>query len=276
MKAFQPKALHALLEELGVHAKKHLSQNFLIDGNIVNKIVATAGVSKEDLVIEIGPGPGALTEALLLAGAEVIAIEKDPLLGKALGRLPYPLLRILIEDICTVDIPGLLQKKKAKVVSNLPYHLTSPILGKLLPLHTHISTLTVMVQKEVAERLCAQAGTPNYSSLTLFANTFADLSYSFTVEPTCFFPRPKVRSAVIHFTLKPPPPLPHHFFPRVRAAFCKRRKMLKVSLKEFYPSESIEKALEMQGLNPLSRPEELNSTHWIKLITDLELTLGAT
>ncbi len=270
MKRCHAKTLRSFLDETGLHAKKGLSQNFLIDENIVRNIIKTAQVSEKDVVIEIGPGPGALTEALLDTGAQIIAIEKDKGFAQALKKIQHSRLTVIEEDILDSDIKALAQGKKVKIVSNLPYHLTSPILGMLLPLQEHIETLTIMVQKEVAERLCAKPGSSDYSSFTLFVSAYTNIKYCFTVQPTCFYPKPKIRSAVIQLTPTAPLPFPPHFFARVRAAFAKKRKMIKVSLKEWYPSDTIEQALRKLDLSPLARPETLDVHKWIPLISSLE------
>ncbi len=259
--SFKPSELMRLLGQLGITAQKKLSQNFLIDGNILRKILSAACVQKGDLVIEIGPGPGALTEALLQAGARVIAIEKDPVFASALHRLQTADQRLQVHAEDVLDFPftaHLEGKTGVKVVANLPYHLTTPIVERLILLHAHIDSLTVMVQKEVAERFAAKKKTPEYSSFTLFLQVYSTPRYCFTVEPTCFYPQPKVRSAVVQLSLHPPPLLPANFFRLTRTAFQKRRKMLRSSLKELYPSEILEQTLSQLGLNPQARPEDLS------------------
>jgi 16S rRNA (adenine1518-N6/adenine1519-N6)-dimethyltransferase len=240
----------------------------LIDANIVRKILQAAQVEKEDLVIEIGPGPGSLTEELLKVGCKVVAIEKDPLFAKALNRLNNGAcaLKVFEHDILTFPLEEFLKKelssgKKAKVISNLPYHITTPIITRLLPLSSLISSLTLMVQKEFAQRIAAKSGTTEYSSLSLFTQFYADPTYSFTVSPSCFFPKPNVFSAVVHLRVKEPP-LPHEkwpaFFRLTRRAFQTRRKMLRSSLKENYSAEALGKSFEECDISPQARPEELS------------------
>ncbi len=263
MNIFRPSELQAFLKERGLNAKKGLSQNFLIDGNIIQKIVDTAFVSSGDRVIEIGPGPGALTEALLKKGAFVTAIEMDALFAKELHRLQVPdrRLEIICSDILKFPLADFLQKHpgKYKVVANLPYHITTPILTFLLPLYQDIESLTIMVQKEFADRMIAEKRTPEYSSLTLFLQFYANIDKSFTVSPNCFYPRPKVHSSVVHCKLHPPLLKTHSdaFFLLTRTAFGKRRKMLRASLKDLYPIEKIEQALVKLGYPNTARPEEL-------------------
>lgn len=274
MKISNPKELKRFLDEYGLTAKKSASQNFLIDGNIVRKIVAEAHLSPDDVVVEIGPGPGALTEELLETGCSVIAIEKDQELGSLLNRFATSekRLSVYVEDFLKFDLSNLLKKKlapgkKAKVVANLPYHITTPILEKLLPLNECISDLILMVQKEVAVRFVAPIGTKDYSSFTVFLQFFSKVSYCFTIEPSCFSPKPTVQSAVVHLTLTPPPEVKSRegFFAMTRTAFGKRRKMMKSSLKDLFPSKTIEASLKKMSLNPKIRPEELSLAQFIEL-----------
>ncbi|MCX6988763.1 MAG: 16S rRNA (adenine(1518)-N(6)/adenine(1519)-N(6))-dimethyltransferase RsmA [Chlamydiae bacterium] len=269
-----PSVLHDFLQSHGMKAKKHASQNFLIDGNIIRKIVSAAQVQKGDVVLEIGPGPGALTQEMLLRGAQVIAVEKDPLLAKALYRLQTEDSRLLVIEQDILEFPfetffhaKLSKGQKIKVVANLPYHITTPIITSLLPKNQYIESMTLMVQKEVARRFVALRGSKEYSSFTVYIEHFGQVKYCFTVEPTCFYPKPSIQSAIVHFTLENKPIIEKQeiLFPMIRTAFSKRRKMLKSSLKELYPSAEIEKALEHIGLNPLARPEELSRDHFIAL-----------
>jgi 16S rRNA (adenine1518-N6/adenine1519-N6)-dimethyltransferase len=275
MKIYKPAELHAFLNSLGIHAKKGLSQNFLIDGNIIGKIIACSGVQKGDLVLEIGPGPGALTQALLEKGAHVTAVEMDRVFAEALNRLQIPghHLTVVEQDFLKFPLLEFLQEhasqyKKVKVVANLPYHITTPILSSLLPLHRWIESVTTMVQKEFGERMSAKVGSPEYSSFTLFLEFYSKVHYAFTVSPNCFYPRPKVHSAVVKCILHPPPLEENDieaFFAMTRGSFQKRRKMLRSSLKELYPVENIEAALLSIGVNPMSRPEELSLNQFLAL-----------
>jgi len=259
------------LEDKGARPQKKWSQNFLIDGNITRKILRMAKLEPHDLVVEIGPGPGALTRALLSEGHPVIAIEKDPIFAEALRDLKNA--TIFEEDILTFPIAEQLTKRlpagtKAKVISNLPYHITSPILKRLLPLENLLSSLTLMVQKEVGERLTAKPGSANYSHLTLFANFFSTPSYCFTVPPTCFYPRPKVDSAIIHLAVKKTPlPLEQQpaFFRMTRTAFEQRRKMLRSSLKRLFPLSLLLESLSESDISPNARPEELSLDQFLLL-----------
>ncbi len=274
MSVFRPSELRQFLDSLGVRARKSLSQNFLIDGNILRKIVSAAGVTSDDLVIEIGPGPGALTEFLLQTGARVVAIEKDRVFANALQRLDHGngQLRIFEADALDFDLSPILGLSSSiKVVANLPYQLTSPLLGKLVPLGPSVKSLTLMVQKEVAERITARAGTEDYSSLSIFVELYAEAQLMFTVEPTCFYPRPKVRSAVVHLDLhRPPADLDAASFIRfIRTAFGKRRKTLRSSLRSLFPREAISAALQAQRLGEDARPETLSLDQFIHLFRSL-------
>jgi 16S rRNA (adenine1518-N6/adenine1519-N6)-dimethyltransferase len=208
MPLYRPSELKEYLQSLGVSPKKRLSQNFLIDGNIIKKIIQLADVCPGESVLEIGPGPGALTEGLLEAGAHVLAVEKDPILAKHLEFLGKgeKFLRVICEDILTVDLEKHLPKgTKTKVIANLPYHLTTPILTRLIPLNKTFSSITVMVQEEVARRFAAIPGSKDYGSVTVFLQYYSEVQYGFKVSKNCFFPKPKVESAMVKFTLQPPP-----------------------------------------------------------------------
>ncbi len=199
MPIYKPSELRLFLKQLGISPKKGLSQNFLIDGNIIRKIVDVSEVTPEDTILEIGPGPGSLTQALLETGGTVLAVEKDSVLARALERLvpDSPQLKVFCHDIMTFPLQQELSKvmqngKKAKVIANLPYHLTTPIIAQLIPMRDLFSSLTIMVQDEVARRFTALPGTSDYSSFTIFLRFYTTPSYAFTVSRNCFFPAPRV------------------------------------------------------------------------------------
>lgn len=267
MSLFQPTQLFKFLESIGHRPSKRLSQNFLIDGNILKKIIAASSLKPEDLVIEIGPGPGVLTEALLEEKVHVIAIEKDPIFAKALARLQTSekTLTIFEDDILEAPLIDILKKylkpgQKAKIISNLPYHLTSPIFGKILPLYDLIDLMIVMVQKEVADRIVSKNGSKNYSSFSIFTQFYSAPTLLFQVSPQCFYPKPKVTSAVIECKLRQPPKdiNPDLFFSFIKKAFSTRRKMLTTSLKEAFDQDTILHALKTLSLDQKARPEELS------------------
>lgn len=272
MKIFKPSELQAFLKQQGLQAKSGLSQNFLIDGNIIQKIVQTASICSGDSVLEIGPGPGALTEALLEKGASVTAIEMDRGFANALERLQTPDKRLSIvqADVLKFPLVDFLKHhsgRKYKVVANLPYHITTPILTLLLPLHGWINSLTLMVQKEFADRMIAKTGTKDYSSFSLFLQFYASVMGSFIVSPNCFYPRPQVYSSVVHCKLHPPlmEKDVEAFFLLTRTAFGQRRKMLRSSLKDLYGAKRVEQALHLLGRPPTERPEELSVQEFISL-----------
>lgn len=270
MPLYKPTELHQFLNSLGIHPKKSLSQNFLIDGNIIRNIVKTAKMEPGDLVIEIGPGPGSLTEALLSAGAHVIAVEKDAILAKALERLKDVggTLEVHCADIMEFALQEILEKygKRAKVIANLPYHVTTPIVSSLVVQHTLISDIVVMVQDEVAKRFTASPGTSDYGSFTIFLKFYSTPHYAFKVSKNCFYPVPGVQSAVVHIETKQPPSDINEelFFKITRTAFEHRRKAMRGSLKELFSPEAIMEALAKMGKQPLTRPEELSLDDFIQ------------
>ncbi|MEI8300734.1 MAG: 16S rRNA (adenine(1518)-N(6)/adenine(1519)-N(6))-dimethyltransferase RsmA [Chlamydiota bacterium] len=274
MSLFQPNHLFRFLESIGHKPSRHLSQNFLIDGNILKKIIDAADLQPGDVVIEIGPGPGVLTEALLAHPITVIAIEKDRVFAKALERLQTPTnsLKIFQDDILEFPLLDTLKKhlqptKKAKIISNLPYHLTAPIFAKILPLGQWLETIIVMVQKEVAERMVSKKDCKTYSSFSLFTQFYSQPKLLFSVSPGCFYPQPKVTSAVVECKLKPLPEDidPSLFSSFVRKSFATRRKMLVTSLKEYIDKEKLQAALHTLSLNEKVRPENLSLEEFLQL-----------
>lgn len=278
MPIYKPSELREFLDSLDVGPKKGLSQNFLIDGNILRKIVQEAKVIPGDVVVEIGSGPGSLTEELLNNGAHVIAIEKDAILANALERLKSSdrQLDIYNDDILTCPLEQILApilngSRKAKVIANLPYHLTTPIIVSLIKKRHLFSSLVLMVQDEVARRFTAQPKTSAYSSFTVFLNFYSNPRYAFSVSKHCFYPAPKVNSAIVEIELKQPPHVSNEeaFFILTRTSFEHRRKMLRGSLRELYASADIEAALISIGHSPQTRPEELSLEDFIKLFGSL-------
>lgn len=271
MAIYKPTELHQFLDQLGISPKKGLSQNFLIDGNIIRKIVSVSDVKKEDTILEIGPGPGSLTEALLETGASVIAVEKDEILAHALERLKSDdRLKIFCQDILHFPLKEKLSEegKKIKVIANLPYHLTTPIIVMLSPMRDSISSLTVMVQEEVGRRMTALPGTPDYGSFSVFLRFYTTPRYGFMVSRKCFYPSPKVDSAVVILELRKPPLSDEEavsFFEMTRSAFQQRRKMLRASLRDLYPPNLVEESLKAIGVNPLARPETLSLENFLEL-----------
>ena len=220
--------------------QKKLGQNFLIDPHVTEKIVEAAGVTKDDCVLEIGPGIGTLTQFLAEAAGSVAAVEIDanliPILKETLAE--YPNVTVLHADILKVDLKELSrqynQGRPMKVVANLPYYITTPILMELLESRLPLESITVMVQKEVAERMCAVPGGKDYGALSLAVRYYTRPEIAATVPPNCFIPRPTVGSSVVHMTIHPQPPVSvkdeAHLFSLIRAAFNQRRKTLVNSL----------------------------------------------
>jgi 16S rRNA (adenine1518-N6/adenine1519-N6)-dimethyltransferase len=253
---YKPTELKAFLEKIQKRPTKGLSQNFLIDQNILDKIVSFANIGQSDLIIEIGAGPGALTQKLLDKGV-VIAIEKDRDFAKHLKRFDH--LKVMLADALEVDFS---QFGGCKVVANLPYNITSPILTKLVK-YTNIESMTVMVQKEVAERILAKPGKKAFSSLALFLNVHAHIEKGFDVSKNCFFPKPKVNSYVLKLS-------PHQKyqnkpidFNKIRLCFQKRRKMVKTSLKPFYQEEVLITFFKNK------RPESVTIEEWINFFSSV-------
>lgn len=274
MPLYKPTDLNQFLTSIGAKPNKKLSQNFLIDGNIIRKIVKAADIQPGDQVLEIGPGPGSLTEELLSRGAFVVAVETDRALANALNRLNPENDRLIVrvEDALKASIEelfSLFPKKQApiKLLSNLPYHITTPLLARFVPEHMRISMIIVMVQEEMARRMCATHGSKDYSSLTLFLNFYSRPSYLFKVSRSCFHPAPKVDSAIVRMDLKKPPSdvSSETFFHFTRHVFQQRRKCLRNSLKGLYDPAIIKEALSKASISELARPEELSLEQFIQL-----------
>ena len=272
-KMYKPSDLHDFLQSLGIAPKKGLSQNFLIDGNIIRKIASTAQIQPGDVVLEIGPGPGSLTQALLEAGAHVIAVEMDKVLSQALERLQTEDKRLTVhcQDIMKFDLSLLPKDKKIKVVANLPYHVTTPILAALVERHDLFDRIVVMVQDEVARRFVGKPGTKDYGSFTVFLNFYSRPKYCFGVRRTCFYPSPNVDSAIVSLEVVEHPPIKSvaTFFEMTRRSFQQRRKMLRSSLSELYGSENVVAALKKISLEETARPEELSLDQFLQLYSFL-------
>lgn len=231
-----PRATAEIIQKYDFHFQKKFGQNFLIDGNILNKIMAAAEISKEDFVIEIGPGIGTMTQYLAENAQQVTAVEIDknliPILKDTLSE--YPNVTILNEDILKVDIQKLAEEKNGgrpvKVVANLPYYITTPIIMGLFESHAPLRSITVMVQKEVADRMQVGPGTKDYGALSLAVQYYAKPEIMLQVPPGCFMPRPSVGSSVIRLTRFKEPPVDtkdeKKMFAIIRAAFNQRRKTL--------------------------------------------------
>ncbi len=257
------------LEQIGAFPKKGLSQNFLVDQNIVRKIVELAEVKNGDSVLEIGPGPGALTEALLAAGARVLAVEKDHLFAKHLLRFQTADERLQVECADVLKFPfEQLTSGRWKVVANLPYNITTPILEKLVGSASRFESFTLMMQKEVADRIQAKPSTKAFGSLTLFLQFHTRVHGAFAVAPTCFYPAPSVHSTVLRLNTRTPPAVDEtQLFALIHRAFQQRRKMLTSSLREI--GKEVAEALVSIGVVRTARPEELSLEQWISFAKKL-------
>ena len=255
------------LAEYDLIPRKRWSQHFLVDPNILNKVIRTAQVEKEDVVLEVGPGLGEMTLALALQVKRVIAIEIDPKLVAILNKKmkDYPNVEVVKGDILKVDFRQFLKREghPIKVVANLPYQISTPLLFRFIESKEAFSTFTLMLQKEVAERMVAPPGRKEYGPLSIFIQIFLDVSIRFFIKPSAFFPPPKVESAVVHMVWKEKPMIEtndEEWFKRVvRACFGYRRKTLVNALKhsELFLPEPVELKMEAIGIDPRRRPETL-------------------
>ena len=263
--------------------QKKFGQNFLIDSHVLDKIIAAAGITKEDCVVEIGPGNGTLTQYLAETAGEVVAVEIDrmliPILEETLAD--YSNVTVINQDILKVDLEALVREhnggRPVKVVANLPYYITTPIIMGLFERHVPVSSITVMVQKEVAERMKAAPGTKDYGALSLAVQYFAMPYIAANVPPNCFMPRPKVGSAVIRLTRHEAPPVQveqeEMMFKIIRASFNQRRKTLVNGLKNSpeipYSREEVLEALQKMGLPESIRGEALTLQEFAQLTNRL-------
>lgn len=250
--------------------QKKFGQNFLIDEHVLSKIISAAGVTGDDVVLEIGPGFGTMTQYLAETAKEVIAVEIDktliPILQETLAE--YNNITLINEDILKVDIAALVNEKNGgrpiKVVANLPYYITTPIIMGLFESHVPLDNITVMVQKEVAQRMQAQPGTKDYGALSLAVQFYAEPYIAANVPPNCFIPRPNVGSAVIRLNRWQNSPVQvkdeKFLFSIIRASFNQRRKTLQNSLVNGgipVTKEQVVDALGQLGLSPTIRGEAL-------------------
>ncbi|MEI6242910.1 MAG: 16S rRNA (adenine(1518)-N(6)/adenine(1519)-N(6))-dimethyltransferase RsmA [Chlamydiota bacterium] len=270
MSLYKPSVLLDFLQSVGITPKKGLSQHFLIDGNVIRKILAVSHLQSQDQVIEIGPGPGVLTEALLQATiSKLYAFEKDELFGKELYRLQNSTssLEVFIGDFLEFPLRTLFSPQKPlKVIANLPYNITKPILLHLFDHHDLFTDLVLMMQEEVAKKILSPPSNPTYGPLTLISEFYSKATIVCKVSPSSFFPKPKVRSAIVHFVMKKPPLLePKPFFHMIQIAFQKRRKQLAVALETLFPKKQIHEALEHLQLPITLRAEDLTLTEFLSL-----------
>ena len=256
------------LAEYGLVPRKRWGQHFLVDRNILNKIVQTAGVEKDDTILEIGPGLGEMTLALARLAKRVIAVEIDTKLIEILKKKTalFPNVEVIGKDILKVDFRDLVGPccRPIKGVANLPYQISTPVLFRFIESRELFSTLTLMIQKEVAERMMASPGGKEYGPLSVFVQLFSNVAVRFSVKPSAFFPPPRVESAVIQLTWKESPVVgvegEEWFRKVVRGCLGYRRKTVINALKHsgLPLPESAEERMEEIGIDPRRRPETLS------------------
>ena len=265
-----PAVIRELLAKYGFHFSKSKGQNFLTQRWVPERIVCASGIDKTCGVIEIGPGFGPLTQELCQKAGKVVAIEVDqtlqPVLRETVGE--FSNLEILFADALKTDLPAMVADEfsglRPVACANLPYYITSPVLTKLLESRC-FSLITVMVQREVAQRICAAPGSGDYSAFTVLCNYHAQPELLFDVPASCFFPQPKVTSAVVCLKVRTEPPAElldeHTFFRTVRAAFAQRRKTLLNALSSGFSElgkSELAETLHTCGISPMVRGETLD------------------
>lgn len=264
--------------------QKKFGQNFLIDGHVLDKIIAGAGVTKDDMVLEIGPGIGTMTQYLAEAAGKVVAVEIDrnllPILQETLAD--YDNVKVIHADVLSLDLEKLVQEENGgrpiKVVANLPYYITTPIIMELFEQHVPLANVTVMVQKEVAARMKSGPGSKDYGALSLAVQYYAEPYIVANVPCNCFMPRPNVDSAVIRLTRYEEPPVQVNdekmLFKIIRASFNQRRKTLQNGLNNSselnFTKDQIAAAIAEAGFSPSVRGEALTLEQFAKL-TDILL-----
>jgi len=268
-----PRRTSDIVKKYQLTFKKSLGQNFLIDVNILENIIKHAGIDRSSSVIEIGPGIGALTEQLAIHANKVVAYEIDkrllPILKDTLKE--YENIQIIHQDILKADVQSMIDEmfrsnQAVHVVANLPYYITTPILMKLLQDKLPIASLTVMIQKEVAERMAAKPNSKAYGSLSIAVQYYTKAEVVMTVPKSVFMPQPNVDSSILRLTMRENPPVyvedEGYFFSIIKASFAQRRKTLRNNLsrflKETYDKEMISKALNKCGIDGARRGESLS------------------
>ena len=278
-KLSNPQKTIEVIQKHGFDFQKKFGQNFLIDPHVLDKIIAAAQITKDDFVLEIGPGIGTMTQYLAEAAREVTAVEIDrnliPILEETLAE--YDNVTVINQDVLKTDLAALAQEKNGgrpiKVVANLPYYITTPIIMGLFESGVPLASITVMVQKEVALRMQAGPGTKDYGALSLAVQYYAEPYIAANVPPNCFIPRPNVGSAVIRLTRYQEPPVKVKdeklMFSLIRASFNQRRKTLLNGLKNSaelnFSKEEILEALAKAGLSENVRGEALTLQQFASL-----------
>ena len=272
-----PTGTIAVLEKYGFNFQKKFGQNFLIDSNILERIIDASEITKDDCVLEIGPGIGTMTQYLAEAAREVVAVEIDknliPILQDTLSS--YNNVTIINDDILKVDINALVEAKNngrpIKVVANLPYYITTPIIMGLFESHVPLKSITVMVQKEVAQRMQVGPGTKDYGALSLAVAFYSKAQVVANAPASCFMPRPNVDSSVIRMDVYEEPPVKvrseENLFAVIRASFNQRRKTLANGLSNGLgiSREVVTEALEKMGLRADIRGEALSLSEFAEL-----------
>ena len=273
-----------VLQKYNFNFQKKFGQNFLIDTHVLEKIIEESGITKDDFVLEIGPGIGTMTQYLCENAREVAAVEIDknliPILEDTLSA--YENVTVINEDILKVDIRKLADEKNhgnpIKVVANLPYYITTPIIMELFESHVPLANVTVMVQKEVADRMKAEPGTKDYGALSLAVQYYAKPYIAAFVPPNCFMPRPNVGSAVIRLDCLARVPVEVHneklMFRLIRASFNQRRKTLQNGIANSaelsFTKEQAARAIEQAGFDVRIRGEKLGLEEFARLADELE------
>ena len=279
MNLCNPTELKALLNRHGFNFSKTLGQNFLIDKNVLNKIVSASELNENSCVLEIGPGAGTLTRRLAETGARCTAVEIDkallPILGETLAG--FDNFNLINSDILKVDLKKLIKdefdSKPFHVIANLPYYITTPIIMQILESRLSVVSMTLMVQKEVADRMCATCGSKEYGALSVAVQYYTIPTVICRAEPHCFIPQPKVASSVVHLKVSPTPTVTvsdeKKFFAIVKSSFGQRRKTLLNALsKSPYFSankDSVRSALVQMGVDENIRGEKLSISQFAKL-----------
>lgn len=269
----------AILQKYHFNFQKKFGQNFLIDPHVLDRIIEESNITKDDCVLEIGPGIGTMTQYLAESAREVVAVEIDkaliPILEDTLS--PYDNITVINDDILKVDINQIVQERNngeaIKVVANLPYYITTPIIMGLFESKVPLKSITIMVQKEVADRMQVGPGTKDYGALSLAVQYYAKPEIVANVPPNCFMPRPNVGSAVIRLTRYEQPPVEvedeQYMFKLIRASFNQRRKTLVNGLLNAgnlnITKEAILQSLEEMELSPTTRGEALTLEQFAKL-----------
>ena len=275
-----PKYTIEVLQKYNFAFQKRFGQNFLIDTHVLEKIIDASQITKDDFVLEIGPGIGTMTQYLAEAAREVVAVEIDKTLIPILENdtlKDWDNVTVINEDILKVDIAALAQEKNGgkpiKVVANLPYYITTPIIMGLFENHVPISSITIMVQKEVADRMQVGPGTKDYGALSLAVQYYAKPQIIANVPPNCFMPRPKVGSAVIRLTRHTEPKIvvkdEKFMFKLIRASFNQRRKTLQNGINNSaelsISKDAVVEALRKMGLSESIRGEALTLAQFAEL-----------